>query len=155
VNRILIIEDSEGVALIWRRYLAPLGFPVEVAPTWKDAVKALQEIPPPNLVFLDLHLPDSPTANKTLAKIRTIQGYNPDAVIVVVTGLVTGDKIAQLAREMGADGFRFKNQIESQRALLNAARAVLVERRDKSPRGLAEAGLSILEKISQLVPLET
>ena len=148
--KILIVEDQELVAMIWERALRPLSVRVILAATMEEALRAMHEIPPPDLVFLDLHLPDSQTAESTLASIQTIKGLNPEVVIVVVTGLLTGEKIVELATAMGADEFRFKQQMESQAALWRVVKTALENRRGK-PGGLVGEGIDLIEKITRLL----
>jgi two-component system alkaline phosphatase synthesis response regulator PhoP len=56
MQKILIIEDDQLVANIYRNKLAVAGFQVEVSPTGEDGcLQAVNE--KPNVIILDLSLP--------------------------------------------------------------------------------------------------
>lgn len=151
--KVLIVEDDAALLDLWMRYLEPLGLDIDSATTLREALLKMSIIPFADLVFLDLVLPDSRDAEHTLKMaVEVIQRINPNAVIVVITGATT-ERIAELAAMVGVDGFRFKNDINSQRILLSAVQDTLASRR-ATPRGLVESGLRLLEKLDELLRVD-
>lgn len=153
--KILIIEDQASIRLIMRRYLEPFGYPIEEAETLAEGLAFMRKIPPPDLVYLDLKLPDSRDAEKTLADgMAAIRAINPQAVIVVMTGDVTAT-LPALAGRLGADVFRQKLDLDSQRALFEATWQAFKSRRAvMSPQEMAASSLELLEKLAGLLGLE-
>lgn len=148
--RILICEDDHALAELWADHMKPLGYEIEIAHTLAAAIEAMRRIPPPDLLFLDLVLPDSRDAEVTLRDgVRLATNANPNVVIVVITGM-NSERIADIAAEIGADGFNFKNQVASQRSLWQAVQAALVSR-VSSPRKCAEDCLLLVEKLNGLL----
>lgn len=147
--KILIIDDHYELADLWRTFFAPLNVPVEIAGTMEEGIAAMRKVPPPDLIFLDLWLPDTDSAEATLRNIVTLRKYNPNAVVVVVSGM-TGDGIAKMALVMGADEFFHKLQMDSQVSLFRAVKSVLEKRRDSGQK-TAEAGLLMIEALTALL----
>lgn len=155
--RILIIEDDAGMRELLRGYLAPLGVPIEEAASLAEGVEIMRKVPPPDLIFLDLWLPDTANAQATLREgITQLKGYNADAVIVVMTG-DSAESVARTAREFGADAFRHKMQMDSQASLLRVVKSALETRRDaskKTGRELARAGHEMIEQLAGLLAID-
>lgn len=148
--KILIIEDDPAMMEMWVRYLTPTGSEVIQAKDYETAEREMRKIPPPDMVFLDLVLPDSRDPEDTLrCGVEMIRGMNPESVIIVITGMNSA-KIAQLAMSVGADGFNFKHEVVGQRKLLRAVQGVL-ETRKASPRGCVEECLLLVEKLNSLL----
>lgn len=115
-NLALIVEDQESIAMLWQRNLEKLHMTVKWAMSMADAKRIAAEIPPPDLILLDLKLGDS-KAEQTLHAIDYFKEKNPDVVIIVLSGFITPD-IAALAAEKGAHGVQEKLNIHSGRVLL-------------------------------------
>lgn len=151
--RILLIEDNEGMRVVLRRYLDPLAVPIEEAKTLAEGLEIMRKIPPPDLVFLDLWLPDTVNAEATLRDgLGAIRSINPNAVVVVMTG-DSADSIARAAVEFGADAFRHKLQMDSQAVLWGVVKSALEGRRD-SGKGLVQAGQRMIEQLAGLLALD-
>jgi len=88
---ILLVEDDQDLAALWREYLISKGLPTEVRHTVAEARKAISELEL-DLLIVDYTLPDG-TAEDVLAAVRASgtaakvilcsgHGYDlPDAVL--------------------------------------------------------------------------
>ena len=110
--RILIVEDSPEMAKILERYLRPVAREIIIADSMEHAFSVINAADPFDLVTLDLNLPDSRT-EETRERIREIKRTNPDALVVVVTGVVRPEEQAKIL-EAGADGYVYKVDIMGQ-----------------------------------------
>lgn len=54
---VLIVEDTESLALLYRSYLVPTGLETVIAPTGNDALLLIKQTSP-DLIVLDIMLPD-------------------------------------------------------------------------------------------------
>jgi CheY-like chemotaxis protein len=108
---ILIVEDDPIMCERIQSWLKPLGTSLIIVHTLQDAFVAMEAIPPPQFIFLDLNLPDS-QREKTVNAITIFRSYNPKCSIGVLTGL-RDDKIQQMATTLGA-AFRDKTEVRSQ-----------------------------------------
>lgn len=116
---LLIIEDVAIMADIWRDLLADV-FSVRVANTWEKGYELMRLRPVPDIVLLDLVLPDSRDPKKTLERIETLKSINPNAAVIAITGN-SDDSLAKFAALVGADFFASKREYgQSQRDLLTA-----------------------------------
>lgn len=152
MSQFLIVEDQEEVANIWKRFLEPMGVPVAIALNLEEAAAVMRKVPPPDLVLLDLILPDSKEPSETLAKgIKMIREHNPNALVVVITGAAV-ENIAVLARAMGADEFYHKIEMTSQARLLNAVKGVLEKNSEaKDVKARVENGTNMIAKLTGLL----
>ncbi len=100
-ERILIVEDEINIATPVKTYLERAGFDVEHALTGTDALRMMEEHPP-NLVVLDLNLPDI----DGLEVCRRIRGASQVPIIMVTARDDDVDKIVGL--EVGADDYLTK-----------------------------------------------
>lgn len=55
---ILLVEDTVGLAFVYRTALSAAGYNVTVVHTGEKALAALSTSPPPDLVVMDVALPD-------------------------------------------------------------------------------------------------
>lgn len=148
--KILLIEDEAPMVELWKIYLEPVGADIVTATTFAEAKAEMEKIPPPDMVFLDLVLPDSRMPDETLRRgIAMLHEINPAAVIIVLTG-IESVKIAQLAMSLGADAFRNKHDVVGQLKLLDAVRGALKDRK-KSPQCMAESCIALLETLDGLL----
>ena len=100
-ERILIVEDEINIATPVRTYLEKAGFDVDHALTGADALR-LMEATPPNLIVLDLNLPDF----DGLEVCRRIRATSQVPIIMVTARDDDIDKIVGL--EVGADDYLTK-----------------------------------------------
>jgi two-component system response regulator MprA len=97
-TKVLVIEDESSIADFLRRGLAQRGFEVQVAATGADGLAAALQHPP-DLVVLDLMLPDTDGLEVCL-QLRT-QGNV--AVIMLTARNQVGDRVRGL--DAGADDY--------------------------------------------------
>lgn len=147
--KILIVDDHKDLAEIWKAFLAPLHAQIEVALTMYEAMEAMRKIPPPDLVFLDLLLPDTRDAEATLSQIQAIKEKNENAVVIVVTGKIS-ESLPVIAKAMGADSFQFKLQIDSQTALFRVVKSALERKVSEGMKPL-EATAHMIEHLTALL----
>ena len=100
-EHILIVEDEVNIATPIRTYLEKAGFDVAHALTGTDALRMMEERPP-NLVVLDLNLPDI----DGLEVCRRIRAVSLVPIIMVTARDDDVDKIVGL--EVGADDYLTK-----------------------------------------------
>lgn len=100
-ERILIVEDEVNIATPVKTYLERAGFDVEHALNGTDALRMMEE-QPPNLVVLDLNLPDV----DGLEVCRRIRATSQVPIIMVTARDDDVDKIVGL--EVGADDYMTK-----------------------------------------------
>ncbi len=100
-ERILIVEDEINIATPVKTYLERAGFDVAHALTGRAALQMLEETPP-NLVVLDLNLPDI----DGLEVCRRIRALSQVPIIMVTARDDDIDKIVGL--EVGADDYLTK-----------------------------------------------
>jgi DNA-binding NtrC family response regulator len=101
--RVLIVEDSEALAAVYSSYLeADTGYQVSVCVDGQSALASLQHNPP-DLVLLDLHLPDM-NGMDILRDIHQ-QQYPVQTVIITAHGSVD---VAVSALHLGAFDFLVK-----------------------------------------------
>lgn len=96
----LIVEDRPEVSTMWANYLKDLNLQVRIAPNLASAKLLSKEIPPPDLIILDLRLPDAHDVD-TLASIKELTAPNPDCAVLVISGFLT-PALTKLALEQGA-----------------------------------------------------
>ena len=96
-------------------------------PIWHGALQRLTEVPVPDVILLDLHLPDV-TGMDGLIRLRQAAGEVP---VVVVSSLADA-RVISAAMAAGAAGFVPKH---SQREIFRAAFAALREGRRFTPEG--------------------
>lgn len=79
---ILLVDDDEGVLEAERQILAQLGLSIRVAHNGAEALRALEEGPPPAVIVLDIQMPgiDGPTFA------RALRGQLRHVPLVVLTG---------------------------------------------------------------------
>ena len=122
---ILVVEDEADLALTMKYNLQREGYDVRVAPTGLDGLAMAQQEPRPDLVLLDLMLPDVP-GTEVCRRLRTMDDTADLPIIMVTARGEEVDRIVGL--EMGADDYVVKPY--SVREVLLRVRAVL---KRKSP----------------------
>lgn len=149
--RVLIIEDSPEIGEIWGRILRAADYEVDVALTMEGAMIQIRKIPPHDIVFLDLSLPDTASKEDTLRFIDVAKSVNPRVKLIVATGYAT-DQIRKLALEMGADDFQSKNDMTSSSALYRIMKAQFDGCKDS--REAVTRQIEVLEQLSKLIPVD-
>ena len=107
-KKILIVDDNLELAEVIAKLLFHHGFLVSIAPDGKTAVeKVLTE--PPEVVLLDLNLPDMPGGEV----LRKIKETNNDIAVIILTAY-GGEQVAVDLMKAGAENFiskPFDNEI--------------------------------------------
>jgi putative two-component system response regulator len=118
--RILVIEDDDYVRRLLRRLLSPVGYAVEEAATAEDGLARLRA-EPPDLVLLDLHLPDR-SGHEVLEAIRSDPATRL-LPVVMLTGMATAAEKMRAQAEGVTD---FIAKPFSQEELLPRVRALVM-----------------------------
>lgn len=99
---LLMVEDTASVAALYRSYLNPLGFDIDVVAKGADAIEKIKERSP-DLVLLDLRLPDM-TGFEVLTEIRKT---SVDTPVILMTAHGSIDAAVE-AMQLGAQNFLIK-----------------------------------------------
>jgi len=99
---ILIVEDSQTLALTYREYMHTLGLPIHMAETGKKALDLIAKHKP-TVILLDLKLPDMDGID-ILKKLKS-SGSDARTIIITAHGSVT---VAVEAMRQGATDFLLK-----------------------------------------------
>lgn len=105
VNRVLFVEDDNTTAKVLEFLLAENGFQGVRAATAAAAYAELQASPLPDVVLLDVHLPDADGFD-ILRHIRSTPALR-DLPVVMVTAQISDEDVLIGLKE-GADGYIFK-----------------------------------------------
>ncbi|MBM9435204.1 response regulator transcription factor [Actinacidiphila bryophytorum] len=97
--RVLVVEDDPGIADLLVRGLERAGYEAVGVP---DGRQALASVPEPDVVLLDLGLPDMDGVDVC----RRLRGRSDAAIIVVTARGEEGDRVAAL--DEGADDYLVK-----------------------------------------------
>lgn len=116
----LIIEDELHLANFLQHYLAFEGFEVRIASTRDEIITELRKVPPPDLVLLDVMLPDV-DGFEILQRMRQHAALK-DVPVIMLTGVATREAVIK-GLAGGADGYVTK-PFEAD-ALLEAVRTVV------------------------------
>ena len=119
------MDDDEGIRLLIPRMLSNLGVTTFTAATLAQAMEIMAS-EPADFIFLDLRLPDSPSAEKTLHAIQDLKMFNASAPVVVFTG-DPNDKLEVVSKALGASGFLRKDDLASQRDLYHSMKDAMEE----------------------------
>jgi DNA-binding response OmpR family regulator len=130
-QKILIIEDEEGIIHLLNLYLKDAGYSVVVARDGADGL-ALHAREQPTLVILDIMLP----AIDGFEVCRRIRAWSNTPILMLTARNSENDRIAGL--DLGADDYLVKPF--SPRELVSRVRAIL--RRVGNPGAAAVAGTS-------------
>ena len=104
VARILVVDDDPSVRVLLRRLLERSGYAVAEVGTGEDALERIRR-EPPDLVFLDLQLPDQ-SGHSILEAIRA-EPATRLLPVVMLTGLATSEQKVR-AYELGVTDFLAK-----------------------------------------------
>lgn len=122
--RALIIEDRPEVTELFRRALEKLDLEIFTAASLVCAEPYLKQQPPPDLVLLDLNLNEKEVAAYTITKIPWIKEFNPDMMLLVVSGFLTPE-LVEAALTKGAALAIGKLDLQKQVDLWRAIEACL------------------------------
>lgn len=139
----LLIEDSEGVAITWKRALEEI-YEIKWADTLRKGVIMCSEIPPPKLILLDLRLGDSDDI-ATINAITTLQKLAPDCLVIVMSGYITPELLS-LAIAKGAHGVHEKLSIKRSEDMWNSIQEAML----KAPPNVQKAAEFTRDIISRL-----
>jgi two-component system phosphate regulon response regulator PhoB len=134
--RVLLVTSDAAIGPVLERPIAAAGHLVTFVREGRRAIEMLQSETPPDLVMVDLTLPDVPTAEL----FRSLRGNRATAsipVLVVSSQATESDRIA--AFELGADDFVAVPF--STRELLLRLRVLL---RSRSAAGGSQAGVLVV-----------
>lgn len=127
-RRVLVVEDDAQLQVLAVRVLRTYGYEAEVAGDGQEALRLAARVPPPDLVLMDLALPDQDGIEVT----RALKAANPDLGIIAVSAhAMASDR--ERARAAGCQAFLTKPyQIDQ---LVRVVRTALGEP-DPAPSGL-------------------
>jgi len=114
---VILVEDEEIVAELYSRILQPIASKILVAHNLDELRMHLQQLTP-DAVLLDLRLRET-GPEEALREIKNIRQVNPNAVVVVASGLSDPAVIRQ-AMDQGADYFAVKPETNTESGLLGA-----------------------------------
>ena len=119
-HRILVVEDEIDLVQVIRYQLVKDGFEVDVATRGSDALNAVRTPPHPDIILLDLMLPDM--SGKDICRILKSDPQVSHIPILMVTA--RGEEIDRIIGfELGADDYVVKPF--STRELILRIRAIL------------------------------
>lgn len=149
-NRVMFVDDEEGVRLSWNRFLSERGFDVTTAPDGDSAIHALEEAPV-DVVVSDLRMPGS----DGLDLLSWVKSNRPETRFILLTGYGS-DSVERMARELGA--FEYLNKPISPEALsaivTAAAQLGLLEEEDTREAGSAVAVAATATALEAPIALE-
>lgn len=143
----LIIEDNKIMAQAIANWLSVIVEEVVVVEKMEDALREIEKIPLPEIVTIDLSLPDS-HSDATRERIAEFRQRMPDAIMVVLTGIATVDD-EEIYRQRGADGLIEKMQATNANSFYSKFRDIvrgLIKQPERFKKNLA-----ILERLAHLV----
>jgi len=120
MSKTLLVEDN----IIFRKSLSEIlcdEFPtmdIEEAANCKEALQHIQALPPPNLILMDIKLPDESGLQLT----KTIKATHPEIPIIILTSYNIPE-YRDAAREAGATSFLVKS-ISTSEEIVQAVKSV-------------------------------
>lgn len=101
-NKILIVDDDEGIQKTFEMILKDKGYEVDIASTAKEGIKKIKKFTY-NVVLLDIKLPDK-EGTEVLKEIRKIK---PGMVKIMITGFADIDNAVE-SLNLGANAYLMK-----------------------------------------------
>lgn len=117
IKNILIIDDEKDLCLLLHDALSRRRYNVSIASTKREAIDCLKR-EMPDLVFLDLKLPDGDGVN-ILSKIKKI---NPNTIVNIISAWGSEEKIEE-AKKRGA--YSFIDKPFTEREILTSIKSVI------------------------------
>lgn len=147
---VLIVEDRPEMVTVWRRALEAYSefgqMEIWHVDNLADAKRLAFEIPPPDLILLDLRLTDSKDV-ETLAAIDHFKVGNPDVCIMIISGYLTPE-LAKMAIAQGAHGIQEKMSMTRSAELWTAISAAIQKAPPKAQKAIPYL-TNLMEKLSQ------
>lgn len=131
LRRVLVVDDDAAIAAMLAAFLGENGFAAEFATAGPAALRRMLEGPPPDLLVLDLRMPD--LDGRALLREARERGLRPRTVL-----LSADREVAQAAVELEADAFVEKPFAPD--GLLAAVQGALPARRAPPQPSRAEKG---------------
>ena len=119
-TNVLVVEDDDGTALVIMKVLEKIGYPTRRARNRDEIVAALGATPMPDLVLLDIMLPDV-NGFDVLNRIR--QHPKLEKIPVLMLTLLSSRKDIAKGLAYGADGYVTKPALPS--TLIDAVQAII------------------------------
>jgi DNA-binding response OmpR family regulator len=107
VSKIIIVEDNKDLSNIYKSELEYNGFEITTVGTSMEMFSVIDEVKP-NLVLLDIMLPDS-SGIDTLKRIKSDKKYSNIKIIIVSN--IDAPAVINEAFAAGADGYLIKSII--------------------------------------------
>jgi len=146
--RILIVEDDQLTAELVREYLEPFSSKIYYASSLERACQFCEH---PEIDFdvimLDLRLEDSNPDN-TVDSISALKSMQPDAAVLVMSGMSPVDRWREMSLNGGADGFLYKDISFSRQAIYMAVFAALGNRSSGNHSDTFLQNLKLLERLA-------
>jgi signal transduction histidine kinase len=98
VNKILLVDDEEGIRKVLGISLADSGYDVHTARNGAEALKLFHRIKPP-IVLTDIKMPDM----DGIALLKTIKGERPETEVIMLTGQDDMDLAVQSLKNDATD----------------------------------------------------
>lgn len=95
-NRVMFVDDEEGVRLSWNRYLSEHGFDVTTVENGEEAISQLRT-KPVDVVVSDLRMPGV----DGIGLLEWLHDKQPETRFILLTGFGNED-VEQKVRELGA-----------------------------------------------------
>lgn len=144
----LIIEDDKYIALILRTWLEGCGYDVAVTGSMAGASKYIEGAGELEVITLDLNLEDS-THDRTIPRIKEIREKNPNALLVVISGVITMSE-SHVITGLGADAFIEKHDIPTERTFWSKLQDVVSSLIRSPQQGLQQKTI-VLEAIASKI----
>jgi DNA-binding NtrC family response regulator len=86
---ILIAEDERSIRTLLRTYLAGEGYEITEAATGEEAMDAITQVPPPDVILLDLSMP-APQGMEVLYRLKNMAVHpRPRVIVLTANGSVS------------------------------------------------------------------
>ncbi len=103
-KRILLIDDSEITLQMEKAVLEQRGYDVQATSTLVEFERMLKDFKP-DLILTDIHMPEARGTDIC----RTLKNeYQTQDIPIVLFSSLNDDELAELAQQVGADGFLSK-----------------------------------------------
>lgn len=121
---VLIIEDEREAAAVLRARFERIGLSTESRDSFASAIEALIESDPkPVVITVDINLTDS-RGEETIQRVNQIRDLAPDAVILIISGVLKPNDAARL-EALGADAAFEKMEITTEKTFWQRFRDTL------------------------------